>query len=77
MIIERWKGNFDKLLNEENSRSIFDDGVPNEGLTHGISRDEVKVAISRMKNGKATGMNVIPGRCGSVWEKKGSTCCGI
>ena len=40
--------------------SIFDDGVPNEGLTQGISRNEVKVAISRMKNGKATGMDWIP-----------------
>ena len=60
MIIGRWKGYFDKLLNEENPRTIFDDGVPNEGLTQGISRDEVKVAISRMKNGKAKGMDGIP-----------------
>ncbi len=63
MIIGSWKGYFDKLLNEENPRSIFDDGVPNEGLTQqerGISRNEVKVAISRMKNGKATGMDGIP-----------------
>ena len=35
-------------------------GVPNEGSTQGISRNEVKVAISRMKNGKATGVDVIP-----------------
>ena len=60
MTIGTWKGYFDKLLNEENPRSIFDDGVPNEGLTQGISRNEVKVAISRMKNGKATGMDGIP-----------------
>ena len=60
MIIGRWKGYFDKLLNEENPRSIFGDGVPNEGLTQGISRNDVKVAISRMKNGKATGMDGIP-----------------
>ena len=60
MIIGRWKGYFDKLLNEEDPRSIFDDGVPNEGLTQGISRNEVRVAISRMKNGKATGMDGIP-----------------
>ena len=60
MIIGRWKGYFDKLLNEENPRSMFDDGVPNKGLTQGISRNEVKVAISRMKNGKATGMDGIP-----------------
>ena len=60
MIIGRWKGYVDKLLNEENRRSIFDDGVPNKGLTQEISRNEVKVAISRMKNGKATGMDGIP-----------------
>ena len=54
------KGLFDKLLNEENPRSIFDDGVPNEELTQGISRNEVKVAILQMKNGKATGMDGIP-----------------
>ena len=60
MIIGRWKGYFDKLLNEENPRFIFNDGVPNKGVTQGISRNEVKVAISRMKNGKATGMDGIP-----------------
>ena len=38
-IIGRWKGYFDKLLNEENPMSIFGDGVPNEGLTQGISRN--------------------------------------
>ena len=46
---------FDKLLNEENPRSIFDDGVRNEGLTQGISRNEVKLAISRMKKGNGNG----------------------
>ena len=34
--------------------------MPNEGLTQGINRNEVKVAISRMKNGNATGMDGIP-----------------
>ena len=34
--------------------------MPNEGLTQGIGRDEEKLAISRMKNGKATGMDGIP-----------------
>ena len=55
-----WKGYFDKLLNEENPGSIFDDGVPNEGLTQGIGRNEVKVATSRKKAGEATGMDGIP-----------------
>ena len=31
-IIERWKGYYGKLLNEENPRTAFGDGVPNEGL---------------------------------------------
>ena len=39
---------------------LFDDGVPIEWLTQGVSRNEVKVSISRMKNGKATGMDGIP-----------------
>ena len=60
MIIGRRKGYFDKLLNEENPWSIFGDGVPNEGLTQGISRNEVSVAISRMKNRKAREMDWIP-----------------
>ena len=35
----RWKGYFDKLLNEENHRSVFEDDVPNDGLTQGIGRN--------------------------------------
>ena len=39
-ILGRWKGYFDKLLNGENHR--FDpDGVPNDGLTKRIGRNEV------------------------------------
>ena len=34
--------------------------MSNEGLPQGISRNEVKVAIPRMKNGKETGMDGIP-----------------
>ena len=37
-IIERWKGYYGKLLNEENPRTVFDDGVRNEGLTPAINR---------------------------------------
>ena len=42
-IIERWKGYFGKLLNEENPRTVFGDGVPNEDLTPAINRKEVEV----------------------------------
>ena len=68
MIIGRWRGCFDRLLNEENPRSIFDDGVPNGGLARGIGRDGVKVAISRMKNGEAAGVEGIPVE---VWKGLG------
>ena len=37
-IMGRWKGYFDKLLHEENHRSVSEDGVPNDGLAQGISR---------------------------------------
>ncbi len=38
MIKGRWKGGFDKLLDEENHKSVFVDEVPNDGLTQGISK---------------------------------------
>ena len=44
-IIERWKGYFGKLLNEENPRTVFGDGVPNEGLSPAINRKAVQVAL--------------------------------
>ena len=30
-IMVRWRGCIDKLLNEENHRSVFEDEVPNDG----------------------------------------------
>ena len=41
----------DKLVNEENPRTVFGDGVPNEGLTPAINRKEVEVALTGMKLG--------------------------
>ena len=67
-IIERWKGNFGKLLNEENPRTVFGDGVPNEGLTPAINRKEVEVALKGMKLGKAMGPYGIPVE---VWKSLG------
>ena len=59
-MVEEGKGQVGYVCMYENPRSIFDEGLPNKGLTQGVSRNEVKVAISRMKNGKATGMDGIP-----------------
>ena len=39
-ILGRWKGYFDKPLNGENHR-FYPDGVPNDGLTQRIGRNEV------------------------------------
>ena len=56
-IIERWKGYYGNLLNEENPRTVFGDGVPNEGLTPAINRKEVEVALKGMKLGNGTRRN--------------------
>ena len=32
-IKDMWKSYFEMLLNEENPRTVFEDGVHNEGLT--------------------------------------------
>ena len=59
---------FGKLLNEENPRTVFGDGVPNEGLTPAINRKEVEVALKEMKLGKAMGPDGIPVE---VWKSLG------
>ena len=66
----RWKGCFDKLLNEDNHRSVFEDEVPNDGLTHGISRNEVNVTLSGTKKGRQRECMGFQWRFGCVWEKK-------
>jgi len=54
----RWKIYFERLLNEENGRRVFGEGTANERETLGIARDEVRVALKRMKSSKATGSNI-------------------
>ena len=68
VIIERWKGYYGKLLNEENPRKVFSDGVPHEGLTPAINSPEVEVALNGMKHGKAMGPDGIPVE---VWKSLG------
>ena len=73
-IIERWKGYYGNLLNEENPRTVFGDGVPNEGLTPAINRKEVEVALKGMKLGKAMGPDGIPVEVWKSLGKKGLIC---
>ena len=67
-IIERWKGYYGKLLNEENPRTVFGDGVPKEGLTPASNREEVEVALKVIKHGKAMEPDGIPVE---VWKSLG------
>ena len=59
-IVERWKTYFEKLLNEENPRSLFGDGQQNHGVVREVTRSEVERALKKMKNAKATGPDGIP-----------------
>lgn len=43
---------FEHLLNEENPRIVFGDGVPNQILAPEISREEVVKALKKMKTEK-------------------------
>ncbi len=67
-IKDRWEKYFEHLLNEENPRVVFGDGVPNQAVTSSISREEVKKALKKMKKGKATGPDGIPVE---VWKSLG------
>lgn len=51
---------FENLLNEENPRKVFRDGVSNNALTPDVSREDVVKALSKMKNGKTTWPDNIP-----------------
>ena len=59
-ILKRWKEYFEQLMNEENDRLIREDGQVNMGMVRGFSRQEVLNALKKMKNGKATGPDMIP-----------------
>ena len=52
-VAKRWKEYFEELLNEENVREEIEDSAPVEGPVYAIAEEEVKRAISKMKNGKA------------------------
>ena len=69
-IKDRWKSYFEMLLNEENPRTVFEDGVQNEGVTPGIERREVKVALQRAKKGRRWDRMEFQWRFGSAWERK-------
>ncbi|XP_068250325.1 uncharacterized protein [Palaemon carinicauda] len=66
-IKRRWETYFEGLLNEENPRTVFEDGLPNETFNIGVTRREVEQTV-KMKNSKATGPDNIPVE---VWKSLG------
>ena len=67
-IRNRWKVYFEKLLNEENERRYIEEGTENERETPAIEKQEVQLALRRMKNGKASGPDEIPAE---AWKSLG------
>ncbi|XP_051784813.1 uncharacterized protein LOC127528357 [Erpetoichthys calabaricus] len=55
-VLSRWKEYFERLMNEENHREkrLDDVEIVNQELQR-ISKEEVRTAMKRMKNGKAVG----------------------
>ena len=67
----RWKEHFEKLLNEENPRRILEDGNPQTRAVPDITREEVKRALDKMKNGKSVGPDGIPVEVWKVLGREG------
>ncbi|XP_068224392.1 uncharacterized protein [Palaemon carinicauda] len=67
-IKRRWETYFEGLLNEENPRTVFEDGLPNETVNIGVTRKEVEQAVKKMKNSKAAGPDNRPVE---VWKSLG------
>ena len=60
-VLNRWKEYFEKLMNEKNNRDprTEEAEVVNEEI-NGVSREEVKNTLRKMKKGKAVGPDELP-----------------
>lgn len=70
-IIKRWEQYFEKLLNEENERCLRGDGDPNYGVVTEVRREEVVMALEKMKWGKAVGPDEVPIEAWKVLGEEG------
>ena len=68
-VLKRWKEYFEKLVNDENNRDprTEEAEVVNEEVNCD-SREEVKIALRKMKKGKAVGPDELPVE---VWKCMG------
>ena len=70
MILGRWEGYFDKLLNGENHR-LDSDRAPNDGLTQRIGRIEVlKSNVITNEEGRDNGNGWDSRRCVDVFGRR-------
>ena len=72
-ILKRWAEHFNNVLNRPSSINEaaiarLPQAVPNMTLTNTVSEDEVLKATNRLLNGKAPGVNAIPGE---IFKKGG------
>ena len=68
MFMGRWNGYFDKLLNGENHRFVSEDGVPNDGSTQRIDRNEVlRSNVITTEEGRYNGSGWDSRGCVIVW----------
>ncbi|XP_023213041.1 uncharacterized protein LOC111615841 [Centruroides sculpturatus] len=56
---ERWKVYFRNLLNEENPRTLYENGEANEAVVQDISKEEVESVLRKMKMWKAEGIDIL------------------
>ena len=74
-VMRIWKGYFDKLLNGENHMFVSEDGVPNDGLTQRIGRNEVlKINVITNEERRDKEMDGIPE---DVWMCSGEEGIGM
>ncbi|KFD54743.1 hypothetical protein M513_04443 [Trichuris suis] len=67
-ILDRWKCHFSSIATKEFDHPSVSNGIELAGPVHEISTEEVKLALTKMKNGKATGADDLPSE---FWKLSG------
>ncbi|KFD45802.1 hypothetical protein M514_13327 [Trichuris suis] len=59
-ILDGWKSHFSSIATKEFKHPSVPNGIQVAGPVNDISTEEVKLALTKMKNGKATGADDLP-----------------